>query len=186
MTQSLTGNLLVASTELDGEVFARSVCLVVHHDDDGAIGLMLNRPLHPQPAELLSLLGSEHSRVPAAAEGTVHFGGPLSGPVVALHALPALAESETSSGIYVAAQKDHLEKLMHQAAPMRLIVGHAGWASGQLEAEIAEGSWHVTPASPEIIFSPDEAMWARSIRHASGRTLARWVGARPVPSPELN
>ncbi len=186
MTNSLAGNLLVASTDLDHEVFSRSVCLVVHHDSSGAIGLMLNRPLHPQPAELLDMIGGPAPRPSAAPSGTVHFGGPLSGPVVALHALPALADSETLSGVYVAAQKDHLEQLLHQAAPMRLIVGHAGWSAGQLETEILQGSWHVAPASPEIIFSSDDAMWSQSIRQACGRSVARWVGARPAASPELN
>lgn len=186
MMNSLTGNLLVASTDLDHEVFSRSVCLVVHHDDSGAIGLMLNRPLHPQPAELLALIGGKSPRPASAPGGTVHFGGPLSGPVVALHATPALADSETMSGVYVAAQKEHLEKLLHQATPMRLIVGHAGWSAGQLEGEIRQGSWHVAPATPDIIFSNDDAMWSQSIRQACGHSVARWVGARPAASPELN
>lgn len=187
MVSSLTGNLLVAATSLDSEVFARSVCLVVHHDEDGAIGLLLNRPLKPQPTELLSLLGAHGPYGGDRSSGTIHFGGPLSGPVVALHALPALAEAETLSGIYVAAQKEHLEQLLNQSTePMRLIVGHAGWSPGQLETEIAAGSWHVSPASTEIIFSSDEAMWAHSLRHACGRSVARWVGARPAASPELN
>ncbi|QEG43043.1 YqgE/AlgH family protein [Roseimaritima ulvae] len=186
MTNSLAGNLLVASTDLDHEIFSRSVCLVVHHDHNGAIGLMLNRPLRPQPAELLSMIGGESQRNAEPAGGTVHFGGPLSGPVVALHAMPTLADSETMAGVYVAAQKEHLEQLLHQATPMRLIVGHAGWAAGQLESEILLGSWHVAPASPDIIFSSDDGMWSQSIRQACGRSVARWVGARPAASPELN
>lgn len=189
MTKSLAGQLLVASTALDDGLFARSVCLVVHHDEEGAIGLLLNRPLHPQPAQLLKMLGSEgDDRLrQQAPQSTVHFGGPLSGPVVALHASPTLAEAETSQGVYVAAQKDHLEQLLKQAqAPLRIIVGHAGWKPGQLEAEVAVGQWHFMPASSDIVFCNDESMWNDVIREACGRSVTRWVGARPTANPELN
>ncbi len=187
MIRSLAGNLLVASTTLDSPMFAQSVCLVVHHDADGAIGLVLNRPLQPQPTELLTLLSSDTEPPQANFSGTVHFGGPLSGPVVALHASPALAESETLTGVYVAAQKSHLEQLLKQTqAPMRLIVGHAGWGAGQLEAEIENGDWHVALADTEIVFGHNEAMWSRLLRPACGLSIARWIGARPTPLPELN
>lgn len=56
MPQSLVGNVLVASTLVTESVFARGVCLMMHHDEGGAIGVMLNRPIWPPPAELLKMI----------------------------------------------------------------------------------------------------------------------------------
>lgn len=189
-TESFAGKLLVASTILDSPFFERSVCLVVQHDEDGTIGLVLNRPLAPQPNELLAMLSDDSGDrlAPSMSGAMVHFGGPLSGPVVALHSAPILAEAETAEGVYVAAQKDHLQQLLGTTdSPYRLLVGHAGWSLGQLENEIAQGHWHVMPASSEAVFSPDESMWPSLIRRACGHSVARWINASHVPPvPELN
>lgn len=189
MTSNLAGNLLVASSSIENPLFARSVCLLVHHDSDGAIGLLLNRPLEPQPTELLKLLtvSGGHERYPSPGGMMVHFGGPLSGPVVALHTFPKLADGAALEGVYVAAQKDHLQALLlQQDRDVRLIVGHAGWKAGQLEQEIDRGRWHVIEATSEIVLGSDELMWERLIRRACGRSVARWTGAGPVSAAELN
>ncbi len=185
MIDSLAGNLLIASTLVDDPVRASSVCLLVHHDEDGAIGVMLNRPLAPNPPALLAMLGqppqppSDGNRLPAATKGPglgtemVHFGGPLSGPVVAIHSESKFAEAETGPGIYVAAQKHHLEGLFSQPhGPMRLIVGHLGWQPEELQNELDAGVWHVVPATAEAVFSSDRDMWPRLIRRATARSMA--------------
>lgn len=183
---TLAGQLLVASPRLADPLFGRSVCLVMHHDSSGAIGVLLNRPLEVgdqfwkllkhQPAadSRLEPQGSE-SQGPA---GWVHFGGPLSGPLVALHCNRQLAEAEPSQGVYLAAQKEHLEQLVRSRAgtPLRLIVGHAGWSAGKLEAELAAGFWYPVPATVERVFEADDAMWGQLVRTGVGATLARWVG----------
>jgi putative transcriptional regulator len=183
-------------------LFRRSVCLVVHHDEEGAIGVLLNRPIEAASAGLWKALSGEvegggeepqqassgeatqrftvpEPPEPAAPSGrSVHFGGPLSGPVLALHAEATLAEAETGSGVYLAAQKDHLQQLVKAAAdgPLRLIVGHAGWQKGQLEAEIEAGFWYLLPATADRVFAADDAMWSHLVRTGVGHTLARWVG----------
>ncbi|MGV3483475.1 MAG: YqgE/AlgH family protein [Planctomycetaceae bacterium] len=209
MTQSLVGNLLVASTLVTESVFARGVCLMMHHDDDGAIAVMLNRPIWPPPAELIQMIVGEPKEKgesePAVASrprweedhpeslsqspssgtlsGLVHFGGPLSGPVLAIHGSMALAEAQTGTGIYVAAQKDHLEQLVREKpSDYRLIIGHAGWSAGQLDAEINAGMWHILPATADEIFGTDNDLWPLLIRRATGSTLARWVGAPDNPA----
>jgi putative transcriptional regulator len=208
MTQSLVGNVLVASTLVTESVFARGVCLMMHHDDDGAIGVMLNRPIWPAPTELIKMLGGEidsnssetdqtgGSRLgkdgigkpvpspPAIAQtGLIHFGGPLSGPVLAIHGRVALAEAQTGSGIYVAAQKEHLEQLVKEkSGDYRLIIGHAGWGAGQLDSEIQAGIWHVLPATAEMVFGEENDLWPLLIRRATGSSLSRWVGAPDNPA----
>lgn len=182
MSDSYVGQLLVASARIEDPLFGRSVCLVMQHDASGAIGVLLNRPLQVGP-QLWQLLGSDQeqkSRLESAGENRwVHFGGPLSGPVVALHVNRQLADAETLPGVYVAAQKEHLQQLVKEVQPetrMRLIVGHAGWPEGQLEAEIAAGLWHVLPATVDRVFEADEAMWPHLVKQGVGLSLAKWVG----------
>ncbi len=210
MNQSLVGNLLVASTLIEESIFVRGVCLLMHHDQDGAIAVMLNRPIWPPPAELLKLIvGStdysepptqevaKPSRLPkietaVAASGTpssasssrqVHFGGPLSGPVLAIHRAVGLAEAQTGIGVYVAAQKEHLEQLLREkSGDYRLIIGHAGWGAGQLDAEIGAGLWHVLPATADLIFGNDSDLWPLLIARGTGASLASWVGAPDNPA----
>ncbi len=230
MTESLVGNLMIASTLVTDPLFCRGVCLMVHHDESGAIGVMLNRPILPAPQELLKILGGENAggdgaqtqqpakipaarparpsaRIPAewqqtagndqaASEqeqiaapqvgnlstsgglGLVHFGGPLSGPVVAVHGSLALAEVETGQGVYVAAQKDHLEALVRERpSDYRLIIGHAAWSAQQLASEFNAGMWHLLPATPETVFPLQADLWPYLIRRATGSSVASWVGA---------
>ena len=236
MTQSLAGNLLVASTTVEDPIVNRSVCLLVHDDSETAIGVMLNRPMRPSPQQLLSMLGesdgkcaespggrrpcvgrglqaelvgpeSDNGKAAAPpglagiglpggdvgkaaggdspitpASGSLHFGGPLSGPVVAIHASSEYAEAETGPGIYVAAQKHHLEYLVrHHPVPYRLIVGHLGWTGEQLRTEISRGLWHVLPATPDLVFAAEGDLWPRLIRRATAASLADWLGTPDVP-----
>ncbi|NND98187.1 MAG: YqgE/AlgH family protein [Pirellulaceae bacterium] len=131
------------------------------------------------------IANSDAERTIAAATktlGTVHFGGPLSGPVVAVHGSSEFAEAETGSGIYVAAQKPNLEGLVRQQSnPFRLIVGHIGWNTQQLQAEMDAGFWHMVPATSDAVFANDLEMWPQLIRRATARSVARWIGTPDVP-----
>lgn len=209
MKESLAGNLLIASSLLEQPVVNRAVCLLVHHDEDGAIGVMLNRPMQPNPQAMLELIGGgssadppepietprfatadegEASRSSGSAGALLHFGGPLSGPLVAIHGSSQYAEAETGQGIYVAAQRQHLEQLVRQhPCPYRLIVGHLGWGPDQLRSELHQGYWHLLPATAQDVFTTDEAMWPQLIRRATANSLARWIGTPDVPgAAELN
>lgn len=197
------GKLLVASPSLVDPLFSRSVCLVMHHDQDGAIGVLLNRPMQLGPNQLLKMLepeaaaeqASSRSRLPEKAvqssqpKRQVHFGGPNAGPVVALHCQQSLAEAETGAGVYVAAQKEHLQQLVQADASgqMRLIIGHAAWKGGQLEAEISAGLWYLLPATADRVFEADDSMWTHLVRTGVGHTLAAWVGVDDAHiNPNLN
>ena len=223
MSDSLIGNLLVASSLVEDPVLARAVCLIVHEDENGYIGVMLNRPLTPNPTALMKMIGDHESmnveddandnlaedsiEDPAAASvnnrlvgmpdsktkqalaaateslGTVHFGGPLSGPVVAIHGASEFAEAETAHGIYVAAQKPNLEGLVReQSGPYRLIVGHVGWEAEQLQAEFDAGFWHMIPATMDAVFASDLEMWPRLVRRATASSVASWIGTPDTPA----
>jgi len=202
MRQSYLGQLLVASSTITDPMYANGVCLIVHDDETRVIGVMLNRPIEPQPQAFDAILGQTHSEKPtehpprfsadAAKNGreaslpdsdlpspprSLHFGGPLSGPIVALHQIRDYAEAETGDGIYVAAQKQHLVELIRdQNEPFRLIVGHLGWDPEELDAEIADGNWHVIPANVDDVFSSATDMWSGIIRRATNSSLVKWIG----------
>lgn len=209
MIESLKGKLLVASSMVTDPMYAGGVCLIVHHDEENLIGVMLNRPLKPTPEALAAVLGEQPnacdsdtptSRLAPPETGDeefgnpqspwrmLHFGGPLSGPVVAVHPISQYGDVETGQGIYVAAQKHHLEHLVRdQQGPCRLIVGHLGWEGNQLQAELDRGIWHVVPATTETVFSPAQDMWPHIIRRATSGSLARWIGVKDIAqAAELN
>ena len=118
----------------------------------------------------------------AKSLGTIHFGGPLSGPVVAVHNASELAEAEAGRGVYVAAQRDLLETLVKQRpGGYRLIVGHLGWSLEQLRSEREAGYWHVIDATEEDVFTGDQELWSAVIRRATGASLAHWVGIDTPP-----
>ncbi len=182
MIPSYTGHLLVASPRLDDPIFGRSVCLIMHHDPSGAIGVLLNRPLQAPP-QLWALLEAKENRSRLLGDTQparcVHFKGPLSGPVVAVHANRKFAEAETADGVYIAAQQGYLQKLIQceaTASPVRLIIGHAGWGQGKLEEEIENGFWYPLPATAERVFESDESMWPELVRKGLGHAICRWIG----------
>ena len=200
----------MASSLVTDSIYANGVCLIVHQDDKAVVGVMLNRPLQPHPAMFASddnndvVPSGPNNRlfkttpVEASAEtphplaslngNLIHFGGPLSGPVVALHRDKQFAEAEPGHGIYMAATKGHLETLLqHNPSDCRLIVGHVGWSRESFDAEVEAGVWHVVPATADTVFSSTQEMWPRLIRRATSRSVARWIGTTDViGAAELN
>ncbi len=174
---------MVASPRLSDAVFGRSVCLVVEHTaQNGAAGVVLNRPFISDVTPLWEQLteGSHHTAEPPRH---LHFGGPVSGPVVAVHDQAALADACNGEGVYVAAQADTLKKLVFVAPEhYRLVVGHAAWKEGQLEKEIREGYWYVLPAHPELVFSSDDEMWAKGMRQVGSLIVQAVTEAKHIPA----
>ncbi|MDP9431984.1 MAG: YqgE/AlgH family protein [Actinomycetota bacterium] len=171
MVQSLTGSLLVAAPELLDPNFRRSVIYVLLHGEDGALGLVLNRPTE------LELTAALPQWADAATEPPVIFAG---GPVE-LGAALCLAEVEPGSeplgwtplsptvGTFDVSA-DFLDRSAIRR--LRVFLGYAGWDGGQLEAEIAEGSWYVLDAQPsDALTSTPDALWREVLRRQQG-TLA--------------
>lgn len=181
---SLQGQLLVASPRLKDSGFSRAVVLLLRHDENGAMGVLLNRPT----AETISGLWKKVSRTRCTNQAHVSFGGPVSGPVFALHDRSNLAEFEIPPGVFLAAEKGHLEALVTQTKqPLRLFVGHAGWEQGQLEQEIAAGAWHVTPARREHIFNEVDDLWGAVMRQIGHSFVRDVLKIKQIPAnPSLN
>lgn len=165
---SLAGQLLVATPELGDPNFFRTVIYMVEHDEKGAMGLVVNRPLARGPiADLLKGLHGESEG--AQGEIVIHYGGPVEpGKGFVLHSDDYLSDTTRvgSSGIAVTTQVEIVQAIGRGEGPKKsiFVLGYAGWAPGQLEAEIKEGAWFSIPVDPSLIFEGDAATkWERAM-----------------------
>lgn len=171
----LKGQLLVATPELGDPNFVETVILMIEHDESGAMGLVINRPLAKGPiADLLKGLGAESED--AQGEIVLHYGGPVEpGKVFVLHSND-YADKETTvveSGLAVTTDVEVVRAIARGKGPRQsiFILGYAGWAPGQLEAEIKAGGWFSIPAEAKIIFDGDpKTKWERAVDRQKVKT----------------
>lgn len=179
------GVLLVASPSLADPHFTETVVLLLDVDDDGALGVVLNRP---SPLPVATVLGEWSDFV---AEPEVLFrGGPV-GPEGAL-ALAMLRDpadapegfSPVLGPIGLLDLDTPVEEVQESLVTLRLFAGYAGWDADQLESEIAEGAWDVVPAEPLDAFHDDTTdLWRAVLRRQPGELA--WRSTRPA-DPDLN
>ncbi len=165
----LAGRLLVAREDLRDPNFDHTVIFMVQHDPRGAMGLVINRRLGRVP--LQALLDQMESDVDAAdAEIAAHYGGPVDpGRGFLLHSDDAMLESSQKlpGGFAVSGDPEMLRRILEGSGPkdFRFVLGYAGWAPGQLESEIARGSWWDVEADPALVFDADIAsIWRQAIQ----------------------
>jgi putative transcriptional regulator len=155
------GKLLVATELVQGELFAETVVLLLHYDETGAFGLVVNRPTEVKPEELLA----EEDSI-AGYSGTLFWGGPVQ--MDSLRALlltdepPEDAEKIIES-VYLVSFEHALEAVRStDSSSLRFFIGYAGWAPRQLDKEMAHGSWRVLPGSSEQVFAKEpKTLWQR-------------------------
>ncbi|HST18137.1 MAG TPA: YqgE/AlgH family protein [Gaiellaceae bacterium] len=163
--ESLRGKLLLSSPSLVDPNFRKTVVLIAHHDEDGAMGLVLSRPSEVSAAEAVPLLEG----LPGA-QGPVFVGGP-----VQPHAFMVLAEfddvEDSVAPIFerIGFMSADAEPEMLSIRRVRLFAGYAGWGAGQLEAELEEPAWIVVEAEPADPFADDpDALWREAVARAGG------------------
>ena len=183
--KSLQGHLLVASPHLPDPNFARTVVLIVKHSDEGAMGLVLNRPSEHQLREVWEQL----SEMPETGRLPINVGGPLEGPLMAVHAASSCSEDEILPGIHFATHRDQLTEIVSQTDfPFRIFNGYAGWAAGQLDAEMDVGGWLTIRATSDYLFAtPSDELWKRVVFDIGDEILASSLGIDDFPDdPSLN
>ena len=172
--RAMTGRLLVASPALGDPSFARAVVLLLDHDEDGALGVILNRPT---PVGVDAVLPDWQPF--ATAPGVLFQGGPVAlDSALGLAAVPSDSDEEPlgwrrlSGALGLVDLDTPPEILAAEMADLRIFAGYAGWGAGQLEAELAEDAWYVVPAEATDAFSPEpEGLW-RSVLRRQGGDLA--------------
>jgi len=153
---SLTNQLLIAMPGMADPNFSTTVTLICEHNDEGALGIVINRPLDLKLAGLFEQLDVENPDN-AAAESPVLMGGPV-GPErgFVLHNAGATYENSlaVSDDIQLTLSRDVIDAMATGHGPRKSLValGYAGWEPGQLEYEMLANSWLNVPASPNIVF----------------------------------
>jgi putative transcriptional regulator len=177
---SLAGWLLVSSPALMDPSFRRTVVLMTHHDEDGAVGLVLSRPSELRIAEAVPELGD----LPYVEE-VVSVGGPVQpGAVVVLVELDPLEEDTepiVGNVAYLPPDRAPDELPLLRA---RVFAGYSGWGPGQLEGELAEPSWIVVQAEPDDVFATDPDRLWRSVLERKGGTFSL-IASMPY-DPRMN
>lgn len=165
------GRLLIAMPGMGDPRFERSVIYVCAHSEEGAMGLVVNKPATDlRFADLLESLG-----LPRPAKGArdirVHFGGPVEGGRgFVLHSSDFASEGGTlqvDGEVSMTATLDILERIAEGGGPKAsmLALGYAGWGPGQLEDEIGQNAWLTGPARPDILFGrANEHKWTAALR----------------------
>lgn len=165
--QLSAGSVLVASEKLGDPNFAQSVVLLVQFDsDEGTVGIVVNRRTDIP-------LSRVFPKTKGATKDPVFMGGPVG--ITGAQALLRSSEKSDQAtrvveDVYVTGTRDLMEKMVSaQAEPskFRLYLGYAGWAPGQLEAEIHIGAWNVMNGTAKIIFDRDpDSLWSRLSRES--------------------
>lgn len=190
--QSLKGSLLIASPGLADPNFSRTVVLIVEHNEEGALGVVLNRPGKVSVSDLWSSLSSE----PCGCDSKTFVGGPVQeNSVLILHGFEDLSSGsqEVISGVYLGSELSLLEMILARSGDtspevvsgsFRLYCGYAGWGAGQLDQEMDSGGWLTLPAKLEHIFQADtDELWTQALRGVGGPY--EFFSLMP-PNPELN
>lgn len=184
MSSSTAGRLLVATPQIEEGIFARSVILVLGHDDTGAQGVVLNQPTEAVVDAILPGWGAF-----ASSPGSVFHGGPVAvDTAIGLVRMPGLASSEAVQRLFGATGVVDLDsppaQTLATATGLRVFVGYAGWSPAQLDGEIATGSWYVVDAESSDAFSDTPELLWRQVLARQSAPLA-WMATYPA-DPALN
>lgn len=179
---TLVGRLLVATPELRDPNFVRTVVFLLEANDDGAVGVVLNRPSEVPVGSVLPGWVDE-----VTGRGVLHQGGPVGldgalGVAVAregtagfrpVHAGVGLIDLDTPPEVVAGALR-----------ALRVFAGYSGWGAGQLEGELADGAWYVVDAQPADVFTDDpDGLWRAVLRRQGGdlALVSTWTD-----DPDLN
>ena len=172
MTGSLAPTFLLSMPQMADPNFARTVVLLCRHNEQGAFGLVVNRPLMTNGRVIVNL----DPPVETERELELWIGGPVE-PQSSWMLVGDNSEEEAeqtgrrgmhiTEGLYLSTSPERLSRLLEPNPPprTRLIIGYSGWGPGQLEAELLASAWLLSDVSPDLIFStPAEQMWETAIR----------------------
>jgi putative transcriptional regulator len=171
----LVGRFLVAAPSMPDERFQKSVVFICKHDDEGALGIIVNNKVDDLPlGQVYKQLGITVPEV--AIELPVLFGGPVeTSRGLVLHSADYKREETLliDGGMALTASLEILKDMADGSGPKQawLALGHSGWSPGQLDREMQDNAWLVVDADPNLVFDPDfDAKWQRALDRLSGKT----------------
>ncbi|MBA6231717.1 MULTISPECIES: YqgE/AlgH family protein [unclassified Colwellia] len=165
--ESLENQLLIAMPALDDAYFNKTVTYICEHNEEGAMGLIINLPVNVTLNELLVQIDAKKEEAPELGQ-QVLTGGPVSQDRgFVLHSPQSCWKQSLSLSkeVMITTSKDILMALGTEEAPEKYMVtlGYAGWGPGQLEEELKNNAWLLTPADGDIVFNtPIEQRWKKA------------------------
>jgi putative transcriptional regulator len=164
---SLKSQLLLDSGQLTGSFFHRTVVLICQHDEEGALGLVLNRPTANKVADALVADLPDNLK-----EQTLYLGGPVQPTALSyLHGDSFLPNASVMPNLDLGHSLESLVELagsFSTTQTVRLFAGYSGWAAGQLEDELKRKAWVTHPASLDLVFHAEsKQLWRRILREKS-------------------
>jgi len=161
---SLAGQLLIASPSMGDPRFDRTVILMVKHDQNGAFGIVINRPIGERPwAGLLEMLGEKDTTV--AGKARIFAGGPVQPEIgFVIHSADYQRPGTIAidGRVAMTSSREIVRDIANNKGPTKSLIafGYAGWAPGQLEGELGRRAWSTAPADLRLIFDEDrEKVW---------------------------
>lgn len=167
--ESLAGKLLIAVPELPDSNFFRSVVLIMNHTEEGAMGVVLNRPSNLTVAQVWDEISPQ---IDCDCNDPINVGGPVEGPLMALHTSMAISENDVLPGVYLSISHEKLDQLVLQSDhEFKMFRGYSGWAPGQLEHEIEFGGWLTLDADFDHVFETPERLWKLVCEHVGHQIM---------------
>jgi putative transcriptional regulator len=178
---SLHGFFLVASLHQLDPNFAKAVILVFGHNESGAFGVIVNDFQRKNQGLQLPF-----DRMSRSQNASIHWGGPVKGPLMAVHARGFFGEWELLPGVFMSRRKQNVFALVQRhVQPCKIFKGYVGWGPGQLENEVEQEIWHVVPAAPQLIFHETGNLWERLSRLVSRLMFLAMFNIQYAPGDPL-
>ncbi len=175
---------MVASQNLLDPNFVKTVVLLVQHTDEGALGLVVNRPIGKTVQDLWREVGGG----PCNNNQPVYLGGPVPGPLMAVHCEQSLAEIEIIPSLFFSASKENLDALVMKSDPaLKIFIGHSGWGPDQLDQELEQGAWLTTPTTVDLAFYESSELWVTVSRFIGRSMMQSMLNLKEIPDdPTVN
>ena len=178
------GRALVASPYLSDPHFMRSVVYILRHDEQGAFGLVLNRPLNLSVGALLEELTDYNLE----NSDPVFYGGPVDGLVMMMQVV--MGDPDHNNAVLVASDRDRISEIFHQkgflSCQFRLFDGYSGWGPQQLDDELSEGSWMIWDILPDQLFTSPDQLWQLAVREIGRDIIAMGIAGSELPQDPSN
>lgn len=173
---SLQGHFLVASPHLGDSNFYRTVILMVQHDEEGAFGIVLNRPSSETVADVWRSVSDE----PCPSTDVVRIGGPVPGPPMVVHMNAQFSQLEILPGLFMASHRHMVSRVVSRHDTFLFFTGYAGWGGGQLNDELDAGGWLHVKASTDIVFGEVDEMWKQVVEGIGREILQSSLPGLPM------
>src|SRR4051794_40757587 len=182
---SLRGHLLIATPQMLAPIFSKSVILMLEHNEEGAMGVIVNQPINTTITDLAGKIFDEGFEW----DKPLSLGGPVPGPLMVFHTMEELADQEVLPGVYHTLEASRVQEIIvRRPEPSLIIANYSGWGPGQLESEFGWDSWLTLPAKSEHVFWPgDRELWKVVVNEVNARKLSEFLKLREMPAdPSLN